>query len=94
MSDYAAKSDLKTAADIDTSKCAKMYDLASLKSDVGELDIGKLKTVTDDLSKLTNTSKSDVVKKTIWWIGKKKLMLFGLLILVILLKKLTMTQKL
>ena len=42
-----------------------MSDLASLKSDVGEFDIGKLKTVTDDLSKLTNTLKSDVVKKTI-----------------------------
>ena len=72
MSDYATKSDLKSAAGIDTSKYAKMSDLASLKSDVGELDIGKLKTVTDDLSKLTNTLKSDVVKKTIWWIGKKK----------------------
>ena len=94
MSDYATKSDLKSAAGIDTSKYAKMSDLASLKSDVGELDIGKLKTVTDDLSKLTNTLKSDVVKKLYDELVKKKLMLFGLLILVILLKKLTMTQKL
>ena len=40
--------------------------MASLKSDVDELDIDKLKTVTDDLSKLTNVVKSDVVKKTVY----------------------------
>ena len=40
--------------------------MASLKSDVDELDIDKLKTVTGDLSKLTNVVKSDVVKKTVY----------------------------
>ena len=43
LSSYAQKSNLKNAADVDTSDFAKKADLASLKSDVLQLDIDKLK---------------------------------------------------
>ena len=38
--------------------------MASLKTEVGKLDIDKLKTVPNDLTKLSNVVKNDVVKKT------------------------------
>ena len=40
---YATKSDLKNATGVTTLQFAKKADLASLKSDVDELDIDKLK---------------------------------------------------
>ena len=57
FSNYATKSDLKNAAANDTSKFAKETDLASLKSNIDNLDIDKLKTVSIDLSKLSNVVK-------------------------------------
>ena len=54
LSNFATKVDLKKETGIDTSEFAKKTDLASLKSDVGGLGIEKLKTVTVDLSKLSN----------------------------------------
>ena len=45
LSSYAQKSNLKNAADVDTSDFAKKADLASLKSGVLQLDIDKLKKV-------------------------------------------------
>ena len=45
LSNYATKYDLKIAKDVDTSEFAKKVDLASLKSDIEDLDIEKLKTV-------------------------------------------------
>ena len=45
LSNYAKKSDIKKVTDVDTSASTKKIDLASLKSDVGKLDINKLKTV-------------------------------------------------
>ena len=42
LSHYATISNLKGVAGIDTSKFAKAVDLASLKSNAGNLDIGKL----------------------------------------------------
>ena len=62
MSNYAIKSDLKEATSINTSKLTKKVDLAYLKSDVNDLDIGKLKTVPVDLSKLI---KNDAVESTL-----------------------------
>ena len=53
FSNYATKADLKNATCVDTSKLARKIDLASLKSDVGKLDIDKLKTT----KKLTITQK-------------------------------------
>ena len=44
------KSDLKNATGVDTSKFAKKVDLASLNSNVGKLDIAKLKNVSTDFS--------------------------------------------
>ena len=39
LSNYATQSDLKSGTGIDTSKYAKKFDLANLKSDVDDLDI-------------------------------------------------------
>ena len=50
---YTTKSDLKNARDVDTSYFAKNTDLASLKSEVDKLYIGKLKTTPVDISKNT-----------------------------------------
>ena len=43
LSNYARKSELKNATGVTTLQFAKKADLASLKSDVDELDIDKLK---------------------------------------------------
>ena len=45
---------LKNTTGADTSNFAKKTDLASLKSDVDKIDIGKLKNVPSNLSKLKN----------------------------------------
>ena len=49
-SNYATKADLKKASGVDTSKVAKKFNLANLKSNVGKLDIGKLENVPTNLS--------------------------------------------
>ena len=64
LSNYATKSE--SATGIDTSKWPKKVNLASLKSDIDELDIDKLKTVPFDLSKLSNVVKNNVVKQTVY----------------------------
>ena len=51
-SNYAAKTDLKNATGLDTSKFAKKVDSANLKSDEDKLDIDKLKNVSTNLSNL------------------------------------------
>ena len=57
LSNYDTKSDLKTATGVDTS------DLASLKSDIDELNIDNLKNVRSNLSNLKNeVDKLDVDK--------------------------------
>ena len=58
MSTYATKTDLKTLAEFDTSSFAKRIDLASLKYNIGQVDIDKLKNVTTNLS----NSKSKIDK--------------------------------
>ena len=52
LSNYATKADLKNATGVDTSDFARKTDLASLKLDVDELDVGKLKNVSSNLSNL------------------------------------------
>ena len=42
LSNYPTKTDLKTAAGVDTSKFAKKVDLVNLKSNVDKLDTDKL----------------------------------------------------
>ena len=44
----------------------KDVDLASLKSKIDKLDIGKLETTPVDLSKLSDELKNDVAEKTVY----------------------------
>ena len=59
LSNYATKTDLKNVTHIDTSSFTLKTNLASLKTEVDKLNIGKLVLAPVDLSKL-----SDVVKKS------------------------------
>ena len=83
MSNYATKSNLKSATGIDTSDFPEKADLTSLKSHLYKLDIDKLKTTLIDLSKVSVVVKHKVVKKTVYDKLVKKLMLFRLIILAI-----------
>ena len=47
---YVTKTDLESAG-VDKSKLAKKVDLASLKSEIDKIDIGKLETALVDLKK-------------------------------------------
>ena len=63
LSSCATKSDLKNAADVDTSKLAEKADLVRLKSDVDELDIDNSKNVPSGLDSLkSKVAKLDVGK--------------------------------
>ena len=64
LSSYATKQDLKNISHVDISSFATKTNLASLKSEVGKLDIDKLTPVPNDLAKLSNVVKNVVVKKT------------------------------
>ena len=52
LSNYATKVALKYVTGVDTSDFVKKTDSANLKSDVGKLDIDKLKNVSSGLSSL------------------------------------------
>ena len=56
---------LKIFSHIDTSSFALKTNLASLKTEVDKLDIDKLAPVPDDLSKLSDVVKNEIVKKTV-----------------------------
>ena len=62
LSNYATKADVKKISQVDTLSFALKRNLASLKTEVDKLDIGKLTTVPIDLSKLSDIVKNDVVK--------------------------------
>ena len=64
LSSYATKIDLKNITHVDMSSYASKVNLAALKTEVDKIDTDKLKTVPDDLAKLSNVVKNDVVKKT------------------------------
>ena len=64
LSNYAAKSDLKNATSVDTSKFAEKVDLATLISEIDKSD--KLETTSVDLSKLSDVVKNEVVKKAVY----------------------------
>ena len=49
---------------VDVSSFASKTKLASIKTEVDELDIAKLTPTPGDLAKLSNAVKNDVVKKT------------------------------
>ena len=64
-SNYAIKSDLKNAAEIDSSKWALKSHLANVKAEIYKTDVDKSKTVPIDLSKLRNVVNNDIVTKTV-----------------------------
>ena len=64
LSNYATKTNIKNITHVDTSNFGSKTNLANLKTEVNKLDIGKLKTVPVDLSKLSNVVKNEVIKKT------------------------------
>ena len=66
LSNCATKTDLKNVTHVDTSRFALKTNLASLKTKVNKLGIGKLVPVLVGLSKLSNVVKNDVVKRTVW----------------------------
>ena len=64
LSTYATKTDLKSVEHVNVSSFALNSNLASLKTEVDKLDIDKLAPVSNDLAKLSNVVKNNVVKKT------------------------------
>ena len=66
LSNYATKTDLKNISHVDTASFALKTNLASLKTEVDKLDIGKLVPVPADLSKLSDVVKNDVAKKPLY----------------------------
>ena len=67
LSNYATKADIKNISHVDTSSFALKTNLASLKTEVDKLDIGKLTPVPTDLSKSSDVVKNDIVKKRCLW---------------------------
>ena len=63
LSNYATKKDIKDITHVDTSSHALKTNLA-LKTEVDNIDSDKLKTVSNDLAKLSNVVKNDILKKT------------------------------
>ena len=64
LSNYTTKKDIKDITHVDTSSYALKTNLAALKTEADNIDTDKLKTVPNDLAKLSNVVKNDVVKKT------------------------------
>ena len=66
LSNYSTKTDIKNISHVDTSRFALKSNLASLKTEVDELNIDKLVPVPIDLRKLSDVLKNDVVKNTVY----------------------------
>ena len=66
LTNYKRKEDIKNITHIDTSSFALKTNLSSLKTEVDKLDIDKLVPIPNDLSKLSNVVKNDIVKKTVY----------------------------
>ena len=64
LTNYATKTDLRNITHTDVSSFAGTTNLSALKTEVDKIDVDKLKTVPDDLAKLSNVVKNEVVKKT------------------------------
>ena len=65
LANYATKDDVKNITHVDVSSYASKNNLAALKTEVDKIDVDKLKTVPDDVAKLTNVVKNVTVKKLI-----------------------------
>ena len=66
LSNYATKADIKNVSHVDSSCFALKANLASLKSEVDELDIDELVPLPVDLSNLIDVVKNDVVKNDVY----------------------------
>ena len=66
LSSYATKTGLKNVTHVDVSSFALKTNLANLKTKVHKLNIAKLVSVPNDLAKLSNVVKNDVLKKTVY----------------------------
>ena len=66
LTNYAAKKDINYITHLDTSNFTLKTNLGNLKTKVDKLDIDKLVPVSNDLNKLSNVVKNDVVKKTVY----------------------------
>ena len=64
LNNYTTKDDVKNITHVDVSSYATKTNLAALKTEADKIDGDKLKTVPDDLAKLNNVVKNEVVKKT------------------------------
>ena len=64
LSNYATKDDVKNITHVDVSSYASKTNLAALKTEVDKIDTDELKAVSDDLAKLNNVVKNEVIKKT------------------------------
>ena len=64
LTNYATKTDLKNSTHTDVSNFASKTNLSALKAEKDKIDVDKLKIVPDDLAKLSNVVKNEVVKKT------------------------------
>ena len=60
LSNYVTKTDLRNVSHVDVSSFALKSNLANLKTEVDKLDVGN--TLPNDLVKLSNVVKNDVVK--------------------------------
>ena len=63
LTNYATKEDIENITHVNTSNFALKTNLANLKTKVDKLDIDKLVPIPNDLSKLSNVVKNEVVKK-------------------------------
>ena len=63
LSNYATKKDIKVITHVDTSSYALKTNLAALKTEVDNIDTDKLKTVPNDLAKLSNVIKMMLLKR-------------------------------
>ena len=61
LTSYGTKTDLENVKHVDVSSFAVKTNLANLKNEVDKLDIAKLARVSNDLAKLCNVVKNDVV---------------------------------
>ena len=64
LGNYGTKTDLKNVTHVDVSSFASKINLDSLKTEVDKIDADKLKTIANDLAKLSNVVKNYVAKKT------------------------------
>ena len=64
LGSYATRTGLKNVAHVDVSSFASKTNLTNLKIELDKLDISELTPVPNDLARLRNVVKNDVVKKT------------------------------